>query len=179
MVFTRKPQKQNSALCPGPPQSLWEQASRSMVHLPCKSRRAMAREQFDLQWARAKAVFPWWSLYAKHEGSCYLQSFMLTVTTTFSSRLSSCLAGAAHVLNGAAPQAQQHQTVTDRLTGPCEVQQAAHILNRWRFMHTAAVHFQSLSQWNRTYFPRVTVPLQHLSKLQAEPDISSSKRAHQ
>lgn len=43
-----------------------------------------------------------------------------------------------------------------------------------------AAHFQPLSQWNRTFFPRITVPIQHLSKLQAEPgtivtDILSSK----
>lgn len=44
-----------------------------------------------------------------------------------------------------------------------------------------AAHFQPLSQGKRTLFPRITVPIRHLSKLEAKPrpmmtDILSSKR---
>lgn len=86
-------------------------------------------------------------------------------------------------LQGAAAWAQQCQTVTDRLAGLLGTSASSTQTEQMTLHAPAIAHFQTLSQWNKTVFPRITVPIHLLSQLQAEPGvitahISPSKRIH-
>lgn len=86
-------------------------------------------------------------------------------------------------LQGAAAWAQQCQTVTPGLAGPLGAPASSTQTEQMTLHAPATAHFQTLSQGNRTFFPRITVPIHLLSKLQAEPraitaHISPSKRVH-
>lgn len=140
----------------------------------------VSREQPLLQWTTAEEVSPQGPLQAKHTGSCCPESLLLTGTTRFPSRLPGC-PQTVPTPQGAAAWAQQCQTVTDRVAGPLGA--PASSTQTAQVTLQAAAHFQTLSQWNGTFFPRITVPIHLLSKLQVQPGattahISPSKRVH-
>lgn len=131
---------------------------------------------------RAEEISPRGPLQAKHTGSCCPQSFQLTGTTRFPSRLPGCPADCPHSPRccrwGSAVSDSSSQGGRT-LGGPASSTQTEQMT-----LHaTAAAHFQTLCRWNRTFFPRITVLIHLLSKLQAEPGAitahtSPSKMVH-
>lgn len=141
----------------------------------------MSREQPGLQQTTAEAVSPQGPQQAKQAGCCCPQSLLLTGTTRFPSRLPGCPADCPYSPRCCSlGSAVSH---TPGLAGPLGAPASSTQTEQMTLHAPATAHFQTLSQWNRTFFPRITVPIHLLSKLQAEPraitaHISPSKRVH-
>lgn len=142
----------------------------------------MSREQSELQWTTAEAISPQSTLQAKHAGSCCPQSLLFTGTTRFPSRLPGCPADCPYsprCCSLGSAVSDSHSQAGRALGAPASSTQTEQMT-----LHApATAHFQTLLQWNGTFFPRITVPIHLLSKLQAEPGairahISPSKRVH-